>query len=236
MTRGSPACSISVAMKWRRSCNRNGRRPAARRCRRNALVTRFGFHAVTPQSSLNTNASAMASQPRSAARSTSTSTVPRRGRRRDALVLVAVSTGPSGPSTQPALNDTRRARGARCATGARAAGRGEPQWTRRDTSSACKCGSRSATWSRRMLSSAGVGGRSSGVVWTMRWARWPGCPRSSPSASPEGRRRAARRGPGSTSRGQRPAVDPTGGERGVGGVDHRRRHVADARWPRWGWR
>ena len=75
ITSGTPAWSISVAMKWRRSCNRNGRNPAARRCRWNALVTRFGFHAVAPPSSLNTNESGRASQPRWAARSTRTSTV-----------------------------------------------------------------------------------------------------------------------------------------------------------------
>ena len=58
-TIGTPASSISVAMKWRRSCSRNGRSPAARRWRRKALVTLFGFHAVVPPSSLNTNPSAL---------------------------------------------------------------------------------------------------------------------------------------------------------------------------------
>ncbi len=61
MTSGTPAWSISVAMKWRRSWSRNGRSPAARRWRRNALVTRFGFQAVAPPSSLNTNPSGRAS-------------------------------------------------------------------------------------------------------------------------------------------------------------------------------
>jgi hypothetical protein len=37
ITIGTPAWRISVAMKWRRSCNRNGRSPAARRCRKNAF-------------------------------------------------------------------------------------------------------------------------------------------------------------------------------------------------------
>ena len=55
---GTPAWSISVAMKWRRSCSRNGRSPAFRRWRRKALVTRFGFQAATPPSSLNTKPSA----------------------------------------------------------------------------------------------------------------------------------------------------------------------------------
>jgi hypothetical protein len=35
-TMGTPAWSISVAMKWRRSCRRNWRGPAARRCRTKA--------------------------------------------------------------------------------------------------------------------------------------------------------------------------------------------------------
>ena len=56
-TIGTPALSISVAMKWRRSCRRNGANPAARRWRTNAFVTRFGFHAVAPPSSLKMNAS-----------------------------------------------------------------------------------------------------------------------------------------------------------------------------------
>jgi hypothetical protein len=55
---GTPSSSISVAMKCRRSCRRNDRRPASRRARANALVTQFGFHAVTPSGrELNTKLS-----------------------------------------------------------------------------------------------------------------------------------------------------------------------------------
>ena len=50
----TPAWSSSVAMKWRRSCKRKRRSPASFSARRNDFVARFGFHAVTPSSSLNT--------------------------------------------------------------------------------------------------------------------------------------------------------------------------------------
>jgi hypothetical protein len=45
---GMPAASISLAMKWRRSCSRKCGRPAARRSEMNRLVSQFGSHGSEP--------------------------------------------------------------------------------------------------------------------------------------------------------------------------------------------
>ena len=119
-TIGTPASSISVAMKCRRSCSRNGRSPAARRWRRNALVTLFGFHAAVPPSSLNTNPSdaaiaVSAYSARTANESESRSTTWLR------LVFVVVSTGRRGLRPSPRRTTPGTCRSARCAIAVRGA-------------------------------------------------------------------------------------------------------------------
>jgi len=103
----TPAASISVAMKWRRSCSRKCGRPAASRAAMNRLVSQFGSHGFPPSGrELNTNASAVSSAPASRARSFAqarcavrTSSVSASSSTRYVRwVLVERSSGPLGPS------------------------------------------------------------------------------------------------------------------------------------------
>ena len=113
---GTPAASISVAMKWRRSCRRKCGRPAPSRAAMNRLVNQFGSHGFVPSGrELNTNASAVSSPPTSRARSVaqsrcaiSTPSVSASSSTRYVRwVLVERSSGPSDLHQCPSEGDRR---------------------------------------------------------------------------------------------------------------------------------